>query len=209
MWFLNNRDFLNNTRISFRHDICRTNIGRILFALKQYHDDYGEFPKPVIESKDGLRHSWRAVILPYLEITDYRMTEPWDSPWNSKVQAKASDIFRCPHENQNGFSTSYFMITIDDTNTCTNEERKIMENSSVLIVEGYNTGINCLSPCDIPLSQVLKGSRQLGHRETMLMIGGVHKAPDGQEGCFFVGNKDGTIRFLPPTTTPEELFQYK
>ncbi|MDR1269768.1 MAG: hypothetical protein LBK82_09600, partial [Planctomycetaceae bacterium] len=97
------------------------------------------------------------------------------------------------------------MITID-TNTCTNEERKIIENSSVLIVEGYNTGINCLSPCDIPLSQALKGPRQLGSRETMLMIGGIHKAP---EGHFFVGNKDGTIRFLRSTTTTEELFQYE
>ncbi|MDR1140143.1 MAG: DUF1559 domain-containing protein, partial [Planctomycetaceae bacterium] len=57
----------NEMRITYRHDICKSNMRRILFALRQYHEEYGKYPPPIIVS-NGLCHSWRAAILPYFEI---------------------------------------------------------------------------------------------------------------------------------------------
>jgi hypothetical protein len=206
------KEKVEDVRITYRDDICKSNIRRILFALKQYHDEYGTFPSPIIVSDNGLQHSWRSAILPYLEIEDYRMNEPWNSPWNTKLYQKVSKIFRCPHENkENNYSTSYLMVTLNILSSNVEKEKEIIDKSSILIIEAYNTGIPIGAPCDIPLKQVLKGPRQCDNKDQDIVIGGVHKPPDGdrQCGCFFIGDKDGKIRMLTPNSTIEEIFQFK
>jgi hypothetical protein len=204
------KEHVDDVRIIYRSDICKSNIRSILFALKQYHAEYGEFPSPVIVSDNGLQHSWRSAILPYLETPDYRMNEPWNSPWNKKTCQKVSKIFRCPHENkENNDSTSYLMVTVNILGS--NVEKEIIDKSSILIIEAYNTGIPIGAPCDISLKQVLKGPRQCNNKAQDIIIGGVHKPPNGdrQCGCFFICDKDGKIRMLTPNSTIEEIFQFK
>jgi hypothetical protein len=204
------KENITEIRITYRDNICKSNIRRILFALKQYHDEYGKFPPPIIISDNGLQHSWRSAILPYLEIHDYRMNEPWNSTWNKKTCQKVSAIFMCPHESkEKDCSTSYLMITADILSSNIEKEKEIIDESSILIIEAYNTGIPIGDPCDISLEQVLKGIRQLNNKNRDIVIGGVHKSSDGQCGCFFIGDKDMTIRMLTPNSTIEEIFQFK
>jgi hypothetical protein len=158
-----------------------------------------------------LCHSWRAAILPYFEIQDYRMNEPWNSSWNYNLAKKVSSVFRCPHERKNDkdILTSYCMIVPNDSSINLAGENDILEKSSVLIVEAYNTGIPLLSPNDIKLEQVLLGPRQPNNNKETILIGGIHKYSDeqGQEGIFFVGDKDGTIRKLSYRNSTEEILQ--
>jgi hypothetical protein len=209
---LNKAEQEENVRITYRDDICKSNIRRILFALKQYHDEYGKFPPPIIVSDNGLQHSWRSAILPYLEINDYRMNEPWNSPWNKKRCQKVSAIFMCPDESkEEDCSTSYLMVTVDILSSNIEKEKEIIDKSSILIIEAYNTGISIGEPRDITLKQVLKGIRQCNNKNQDIVIGGVHIPPDGdgQCGCFFIGDKDGKIRMLTSNSTIEEVFQFK
>ena len=57
-----------------------------------YRDTHGRFPPPVVFDRDGRRmHSWRVLLLPYVQATAfaaaYDFESPWDSPANAKVAA--------------------------------------------------------------------------------------------------------------------------
>ncbi len=59
-------------------------------ALREYHADNGEYPPPIIRDDAGKpMHSWRALLLPYLDedplAEAYLLDEPWNGPHNSKL----------------------------------------------------------------------------------------------------------------------------
>ncbi len=72
------------------HPSCNYCLLNIALALQNYHDDYGSFPPAYIPDKDGKpMHSWRVLLLPYLErrtlYEKYRFDEPWNGPNNRKL----------------------------------------------------------------------------------------------------------------------------
>ena len=101
-------------RSGARRTATRADLKRIMVAMHQYHDKYDSFPPAFVVGSDGNRwHSWRALILPYLEpklSKQYHFDEPWNGPNNSKLLAHAPDVFRSdcvgPPEN----ATSYFAV---------------------------------------------------------------------------------------------------
>lgn len=62
----------------------------IAIGLLKYEEEYGTFPPQYsVNEKGEPMHSWRVLILPYIEqrnlFNEFRMSEPWDSPHNKKV----------------------------------------------------------------------------------------------------------------------------
>ena len=58
--------------------------------MQTYRDTYKVFPPAFIADADGKpMHSWRVLLLPYLEqqvfYMRYRFDEPWDSPHNRSL----------------------------------------------------------------------------------------------------------------------------
>src|SRR5207248_2869881 len=67
--------------------LCIKQIG---LALLNYHDTYGSFPPAYVADATGKPiHSWRVLILPFMEQSSlynaYSMAEPWDGPNNRKL----------------------------------------------------------------------------------------------------------------------------
>lgn len=103
-----------------RRAICTNNLKQIGLALHNYQAVYGAFPPAYITDKAGNpAHSWRVLILPYLEeqkiYDEYDFSEPWDGPHNSKLLAKMPRVFSCPTRDQNATRrpsrTSYVAVT--------------------------------------------------------------------------------------------------
>lgn len=189
----------SNARVTYRSDICRRKLEVILYALKSYHRDHGAFPPPILETEDGMPYSWRAAILPYLEIRDYKTDEPWNGPHNSTLHEKVSPLFRCPHEDSKTHSSSYFMVVNQETGLAP-------ADTQVLLVEAYNTGIHCLEPRDIPLENLALGARQPGDNRQELLVGGKHIMQDEKKGFYFVVLKTGEMRLLSPSFPIDSLF---
>ncbi|QDU47257.1 hypothetical protein Mal52_57850 [Symmachiella dynata] len=68
-------------------------LKQIGLALHTYHDDYGRFPPAYVTDKDGNpMHSWRVLILPYMDqgalYKAYDFSEPWDGPHNIRLLDK-------------------------------------------------------------------------------------------------------------------------
>ena len=81
--------FVHNAREAARRMQCEGQSNYLRFALFNYRDEYGSFPPAYTVGENGKPlHSWRVLILPYLEgkelYSQIRLDEPWDSEHNSQ-----------------------------------------------------------------------------------------------------------------------------
>lgn len=89
------------------------NLKRIGLALHNYHTAFNAFPPAVVYGPDGKPwHSWRVLILPYLDaqplFSEYDFRQPWDSPKNLKVLDRMPAVYRDPvYGVANGHFTNY------------------------------------------------------------------------------------------------------
>ncbi len=82
---------------------CRNNLRNLSLALHNYHDIYGQFPPASVPDQDGKpMHSWRVLILPFIEeqllYEQYAFDEPWDGPNNRRLLSQIPYMYRCPSD---------------------------------------------------------------------------------------------------------------
>jgi len=77
-------------REAARRTQCKNNLKQIMLALHNYHDEYHAFPPAFTTDCDGNRlHSWRTLILPYLDQQQLYTTIDLSKPWNDPANAEA------------------------------------------------------------------------------------------------------------------------
>src|SRR5258708_3140815 len=91
------------SRTASRRSQCKNNLKQIGLALHNYHDEFKCFPPAFVADANGRpMHSWRVLLLPYLDqaplYANYQFDEPWDGPNNSKLADKILAVFNCPSE---------------------------------------------------------------------------------------------------------------
>ena len=185
---------------------CSNNLKQIGLAMHNYHDAFGCFPPAYVPDENGQpMHSWRVLVLPYLEqkplYDQYNFDEPWDSPQNLALANLVPPVFQCPSDTLVGPSeTSYLMIvgpgTVSDGPTAT----KIQEiadgtSNTILVVEAAGCGVNWLEPRDLDaerLSYLIDDPVDRG-------IASEH--PDGANFLFC----DGSVTLVDVAVEPEEV----
>ena len=110
-------------------------------------------------------HSWRVLLLPYLEedalYTAYNFGEPWDGPSNRKLQEGIPYVFNCP-ENESGAYTNYVAVVGPNT-VCRGTEAITFDSipdegsQTIAIVEVGNSGIHWMEPRDLYIGQMAPG----------------------------------------------------
>jgi len=89
------------------------NLKFLALALANYESSNGNLPPATILGPDGKPwHSWRVLLLPFLEqmelYQEYDFSEPWDGPRNRKLIDRMPDIYRDPiHGDPQGHDTHY------------------------------------------------------------------------------------------------------
>ena len=97
------------------------NLKQIGLAMRNFHDSYRHFPPAVIYGPDGKPwHSWRVLLLPYLEqmslYEQYRFDEPWDGPNNKRLLEKMPPVYRDPiYGDSDGIHTHYAVAVGEGT----------------------------------------------------------------------------------------------
>ena len=147
-------------------------------------------------------HSWRVLILPFLEeqalYEQYNFDEPWDSPGNLAVVARCPAVYQAPGDpNSAGTTdTNYLAIVGQNTVLATPPEGMAMEEQktksgtkigmitdgtsrTICLVEEAASGVHWASPVDIPLEEAASVS------------GGIH--PGGLSAAYC----DGHVEFIP------------
>jgi hypothetical protein len=99
-----------------RRTKCKSHLKQIGLALHNYHDEYRCFPPAYVADENGRPlHSWRVLILPYLDqrslYNEYRFDEPWDSPHNSALSSRMPEVYRCPSDvSPTAATTNYAVV---------------------------------------------------------------------------------------------------
>lgn len=98
---------------------CHHRLLEIGLALKNYHDVYGELPPAYTVDVDGTPlHSWRTLLLPYLDRAHlYRqidLSKPWNAPENANVFENHAWL-QCPSANLSKHETTYLAIVTEES----------------------------------------------------------------------------------------------
>ena len=191
-----------------RRSPCKNNLKQIGLALHNYHDKYGSLPPAYIADENGKpMHSWRVLLLPFLDLQSlyqkYRFDEPWDGPNNIKLLDEFPDAFRCPNETKkNGRlrTTSYVAVVGDETIWPNQQSTRLEDITSqdgstytIAVVEIANSTISWTEPRDLVFDD-LKFSFEHGTE-----ISSQH--PNGAHVVFV----DGSVRYISNDIDPEKL----
>jgi len=197
---------VQSAREAARRSQCTNNLKQIALAMHNYHDTYKSFPPAYIADESGRpMHSWRVLILPFLEqgplFDQYNFDEPWDSPENLVLADLMPDVFRCPSDVSSGpLETSYAMIVGPGTlfdGVDPAGFRDILDGTSntLLSVEAAGSGIHWMEPRDLDFEQLrlqINGPAGFGIRS---------HHPRGVEAAMC----DGSVHFLSNGLDPKVL----
>lgn len=157
---------ISPAREAARRAQCQNNLRQIGLAMFAYHDAYQCFPPAyTVDGHGQPLHSWRVMLLPYLEreelYNQLRLDEPWNSPHNQEV-VKGWDtpsVFRCPSAVDDERLTNYLMIvgpgTISDgPNARRREEIVDGPGKTLAVVEAIGHGVAWYEPRDLDFGQM-------------------------------------------------------
>jgi len=145
---------------SARRAQCCNNLKQIALALQSYYQQYGVLPPACVADANGRpMHSWRLLILPFLDqqslYDQYSFREPWNGPNNSKLLNRMPACFACPSRFTSPTNlTSYVTITGPGTmfpGLAPVKRADITDGgrTTIMVVEVTNTKIPWMAPIDL------------------------------------------------------------
>ncbi|MCA9247331.1 MAG: DUF1559 domain-containing protein [Planctomycetales bacterium] len=198
---------------------CTNNLKQLALALLNYEAQYDCFPPAYVADAEGTpMHSWRVLILPYLEqqalYDQYVLREPWNGPNNRKLAAQMPSYFlRCPSdrdENEEA-KTNYVAVVGPQTILSGGKGRTMKEitdgvANTLLLVETVDA-VPWMEPRDITFDQAVAttqrpcvSSKHFLPRDNFFVSYDIAFKPIGN-----VAMADGHIDFLAPPRTPEAM----
>jgi prepilin-type processing-associated H-X9-DG protein len=143
-----------------RRAACSNNLKQIGLAIHSYYEKYGHFPPAYTVDKDGKpMHSWRVLILPFMEYrslyNQFKMDEPWNSPHNLALSDQIPPQYRCPNNTSPSKSASSYAMLVGphaiSTGQAGRTKAEITDGlaNTIMIVETAGSNINWLEPRDL------------------------------------------------------------
>jgi hypothetical protein len=190
-----------------RSMLPQNRLREIALAMANYNATYdGTFPPPFSVDKNGKPlHSWRVLILAFLEedglARRIRLNEPWDSEYNKQFHNQIPDVYHnttYPGSDKKG-ETNFCMVVRPDTFGQVNgkglkiSEIKNGTSHTIMLVE-RQTPVCWMAPIDIEQEKAY-----LGINQDPAGIGG--KTPGG----VFAAYANAAVKFVKQTTPPEQL----
>lgn len=146
-------------------------LNQIALALHNYHDVYGCLPPAVVYDPAGRpMHSWRVLLLPYLEEGDlyqrYDLSQPWDSAKNLVLLDQMPRVYGSPTEEPSTRHTNFMVIRGANTAFPLSGCRRFEEfadgpSNVLLVVESARSVTPWTKPQDIDFAAILRGRTNL------------------------------------------------
>jgi hypothetical protein len=149
-----------------RRMVCGNNMKQIALALHNYHDAYGSFPPAYIADENGIpRHSWRVLLLPFVEAealySEYDFSEPWNGPNNIKLLNRMPPAYACPSSPDSDAGLTLYVAVVGEETAWPGEAARtraqILDGAehTVHVIESDH-GVPWLEPRDASLAQALE-----------------------------------------------------
>lgn len=175
---------------------CMNNEKQIALAFHNYHSAYKSFPPAfTVDGNGNPLHSWRTLILPFVEqkalYDQIDLSKPWDDPVNLPFSELDLAVYKCPSTMLGPGMTTYVAI-VDAQGIMSGPQATAMKDISdgtsntLLIVETNEaSAVNWMSPQD---TDVLQFDCQSNH--------------PGGCNCALA---DGSVQFLSTSVDPNAL----
>ena len=179
-----------------RRSQCVNNLKQIALALHNYELAYHVLPPAyTVDASGRPLHSWRTLILPYLEREPLYRTIDLSRPWNDPANAKAFETplveFRCPEVADPPNTTTYLAVAGPDGCFRPGKSRRLAEitdahGSTLMVIEVCKEhAVPWMAPVDADESLVMSlvPTAKLPHS-------------GGMNACCV----DGSVKFLKAST---------
>lgn len=193
-------------REAARRTQCMNHLRQIDMAMIVYADaNEGKLPPAYTVDENGQRlHSWRTLLLPYLDqamlYDQIRLDEPWDSPHNRQFHDRVMPFYSCPSSSGELTDTSYMVVVGDETAFPPDGKAigmsEIIDGSSqtILVTEVSHSGVNWMEPNDLEFDQmVFQPNTGLGEPESE------------HPGLVMAAFADGHVESISEDVDPEVL----
>ncbi len=172
-------------------------------AVANYHDANGHYPPAYVVGPDGRPwHSWRVLVLPYIEESklhaEYDFAEPWDGPNNRQLAGRMPRIYAFHGTERLGNSVTNYVAVVGDGTAWPGSETVAMADvtdatsATILIAENLGARIGWMEPRDLTLTDMDLRLNTPGG------IGSKYDAPA-------VAMLDGSVQRLGLTIRPDTL----
>jgi len=178
---------------------CKNNLKQIGLALHNYHEKYQAFPPAYTVDADGKPlHSWRTLILPYMDqevlYSKIDLTKPWDDSANAEAFKTTIWAYRCPSAMGPETHTTYLAVVTSNSCLRPGESARISDikdgtSNTLLVIEvASEHAVPWMAPTDAEESSFLV----ISSTSKVVHTGGAHALL-----------ADGTVRFLNDTMSAE------
>jgi type II secretory pathway pseudopilin PulG len=138
---------------------CSNNLKQIALALHSYEDRYGALPPAhTVDAEGKPLHSWRTLILPFMEheplYQKIDLSKPWDDPANKLAFDTLPNGYGCPSANCPMTHTVYMSVALPGGCFKPTEPRKLSEitddhSSTLMVMEvDEKQAVHWMSPTD-------------------------------------------------------------
>jgi hypothetical protein len=183
--------------------ICSNKLRRLAWALRDYAQAHGHLPPAHTLAADGtVLHSWRTLILPYLDekqlYASIDLTKPWNDPVNATARETPVSAFACPTSAKDDTFTNYQVVILPEglfrpDGSVSLEEFAAADATTVLVIDApADRAVKWMEPRDVEgesfLTESLKSSNHAGellltvnadnHVQTLLLSVGEATAAD-------------------------------
>ena len=137
-------------------------LGVINYSSHKKHT----IPAYTVDANGHRLHSWRTLILPYIEEASLyqkiRLDEPWDSEYNQQFHDVKLSVYCCPSDsNRDKPITNYFLVTGPGTlfngSETVSDEEFFTQKKQILLIESSKS-VHWMCPEDISLADYEAGS---------------------------------------------------
>ncbi len=176
---------------------CSNNLKQIALALHNYESANGSFPPAyTVDAAGRPLHSWRTLILPYLEqgnlYNQIDLNKAWDDPANVRISEMTIAPYQCPSANLANGSTTYVAI-VDPSGIfsgpvgCAIAQVTDGLSNTLLVAEVDSAqAVSWMSPQDVDLRAYINSAA----------------LPSSHSGGANVSMADGAVTFISGATTP-------
>jgi hypothetical protein len=134
-------------------------------AVANYHDTYGSFPPAYIADETGKpMHSWRVLLLPFLEQRElyeqYDFREPWDGPNNRKLLSKRPSLYAFHGTEREASTTTNYLAVVGRETVWPGDQSLSMAAigddpaRTILVVENQGGSIPWTEPRDLEFASM-------------------------------------------------------
>lgn len=171
---------------------CSNNLKQIALAMHAYESRYSALPPAFTVDEDGQPlHSWRTLLLPFLEqqtlYDQIDLSKPWNHPDNEKATRFDLSVYRCPETQRDGTLTTYLALVGEEACLHPTKPRPFGE-----ITDGIS---NTVMVIEVPADQAVHWMRPIDADEAMF-VGMGRPSESAHTGGGNVAFVDGSVRFI-------------